>query len=643
MKNMPAAINFIGHQTLERFSSASVVHAVNTSPGVRMEERSPGSYRFNIRGSSLRSPFGVRNVKVYLNSVPITDPGGQTYFNSLGYYNFNSIEIIKGPGSSLYGAGTGGVLLVESADANEKANISTELTYGSYGLRNLYAAIMVGDSNAKNKIGFQRQQSEGYRYHSALERNILSWNGHYQTAGHSLLKTTFLYSDLFYETPGALTKAEYESNPRLARPAGGGFPGAEQAKAAIYQKTFLAGVSYMHEFSPLFANQITAYGMYTQLKNPAIRNFGKNEEPHVGGRTIFSFKKELRDGRLYVVTGAELQQGFASVFVYKNKDGQPDTLQSLDEIKTKQALAFLQASFEKRGWELTAGGSINFLNTDFKRTSPFPLAQQERNFNNEFAPRVSLSKKWKKLTVYTSVAKGFSPPTTAELLPSGSAINLSLNAERGINYDLGLRGNVSDFTFDINAFLFLLENTIVQRRDAGGGDYFTNAGKTNQRGIETAMSYPFLKTFAFVRQSRLWLSHTYHHFRYKEFKQLVTDFSGNALPGTAPHTVSTGFEMLLRNGVAVNLNYNYSDPVPLNDANSEYAAAYHLLNARLGFEKFVARKWIIKLSLGAENLLNQTYSLGNDINAFGRRYYNAAPGRSYYVSMAVQLFTGKGN
>ena len=77
MKNMPAAINFIGHQTLERFSSASVVHAVNTSPGVRMEERSPGSYRFNIRGSSLRSPFGVRNVKVYLNSVPITDPGGQ--------------------------------------------------------------------------------------------------------------------------------------------------------------------------------------------------------------------------------------------------------------------------------------------------------------------------------------------------------------------------------------------------------------------------------------------------------------------------------------------------------------------------------------------------------------------------------------
>ena len=86
---------------LERFSPTSLVSAVNTTPGVRMEERSPGSYRFNIRGSSLRSPFGVRNVKVYFNDIPITDPGGHTYLNQLGYYNFNSIEIIKGPGNHL--------------------------------------------------------------------------------------------------------------------------------------------------------------------------------------------------------------------------------------------------------------------------------------------------------------------------------------------------------------------------------------------------------------------------------------------------------------------------------------------------------------------------------------------------------------
>ncbi|MFL5810884.1 MAG: TonB-dependent receptor plug domain-containing protein, partial [Flavisolibacter sp.] len=91
LKDVPAAVNYIPSATLQRFGVASVVSAVNTTPGVRMEERSPGSYRLNIRGSSLRSPFGVRNVKVYYNDLPYTDPFGTTYLNQLGYYNFNSI------------------------------------------------------------------------------------------------------------------------------------------------------------------------------------------------------------------------------------------------------------------------------------------------------------------------------------------------------------------------------------------------------------------------------------------------------------------------------------------------------------------------------------------------------------------------
>ncbi|MDB5206202.1 MAG: TonB-dependent receptor [Flavisolibacter sp.] len=640
LKDVPAAVNFINKQTLERFSPTSIVQAINTTPGVRMEERSPGSYRFNIRGSSLRSPFGVRNVKVYYNDIPFTDPGGTTYLNGLGYYNFNSVEIIKGPGSSFYGSGNGGVLLIESMDPNAQGNIFTEYTTGSNGLKNEYASITTGDSNAHNQFGFQHQQSEGYRNHSGLERNIFSWSGRFSTAEKNYLKTTFLYSDLFYETPGALTKAEYELNPRLSRPGGGGFPGAEQSKAAIKQKTFLAGLSYHQQFSEAIANTSTAYGMFTELRNPAIRNYGKNVEPHAGGRTVFSYKKLLSNGSLNLTAGGEMQQSFSTVSVYKNKDGNPDTLQTQDDIPTRQALAFFGASLEKKGWEFTVGGSLNFLNIEFKRSTPTPLPLQNRSFTNEFAPRVSVSKKWRAITVYSSVAKGFSPPTSAELSPSGSAINLGLNAEEGTSYDLGFRGTVlNDLNFDVNAFSFSLTNAIVQRRDAGGGELFINAGKTLQRGIETSINYPFVKRGAFAKQGLFWFSHTYHHFNYKEFKQLTSDFSGKSLPGIAPHTISTGVDFVATNGLLANLNYYYSDKLPLSDANNEYAAAYHLLNAQLGFEKWLKSKWRLKLVAGAENLLDETYSLGPDINAFGGRYYNAAPGRSYYVSLAVQLFT----
>ena len=61
---VPAAVAVFGKEDFSRFSNTSLVPLLNNQPGIRMEERSPGSYRLSIRGSSLRSPFGVRNVKI---------------------------------------------------------------------------------------------------------------------------------------------------------------------------------------------------------------------------------------------------------------------------------------------------------------------------------------------------------------------------------------------------------------------------------------------------------------------------------------------------------------------------------------------------------------------------------------------------
>src|SRR6187402_2991862 len=140
--NIPAPVSFVGKSQLERYNNTSILPALNTIPGVRMEERSPGSYRLNIRGSSLRSPFGVRNVKVYWNEIPFTDPSGNSYFNQFSFYNFSSLEILKGPGSSLYGAGSGGVILAEGFDGNKSNEAKVEYTRGSFNSNNLYAGVV---------------------------------------------------------------------------------------------------------------------------------------------------------------------------------------------------------------------------------------------------------------------------------------------------------------------------------------------------------------------------------------------------------------------------------------------------------------------------------------------------------------------
>jgi len=94
VNEVPAPVVFINSKNLERFNNTSILPAVNMIPGVRMEERSPGSYRFSIRGSLLRSPFGVRNIKMYWNGLPLSDGGGNTYINLLDLNAISNLEII---------------------------------------------------------------------------------------------------------------------------------------------------------------------------------------------------------------------------------------------------------------------------------------------------------------------------------------------------------------------------------------------------------------------------------------------------------------------------------------------------------------------------------------------------------------------
>ncbi|MDZ7606637.1 MAG: TonB-dependent receptor plug domain-containing protein [Cyclobacteriaceae bacterium] len=120
LNEIAAAYAIAPAATFRRFGDDSMVRPMNTLPGIRFEERSPISYRVSIRGSLLRAPFGVRNVKVYWNGIPFTDPNGNSPLNAIDMNNIGSVEVIKGPAGSVFGAGMGGVLNIkgESVVAN---------------------------------------------------------------------------------------------------------------------------------------------------------------------------------------------------------------------------------------------------------------------------------------------------------------------------------------------------------------------------------------------------------------------------------------------------------------------------------------------------------------------------------------------
>lgn len=635
--DVPASINVVRRTDLERGINLSIVQALNTFPGVRMEERSPGSYRLNLRGSSLRSPFGVRNVKVYYNDIPYTDAGGNTYLNVLGFYNVESIEVLKGPGGSLYGAGTGGVLLVRNDVKASDPSAEVSFTTGSFGMKSYAVSTRFGDTSFMQRVSYQQQKADGYREHTALNRKVFTWDTKAKLGNGSMLQSHLLYGDLYYQTPGGLNASEYAKDPRQARPAGA-FPSPQQAKAAIYTKLFLAGISYSQYISDAWKFSGSMYGAFSELKNPTIRNYERKTEPNVGGRLMITGSWKTNAGQVNWNTGVEAQQGFGTVRVSVNRNGEPDSIQTDDELRNRQFFVFSQVDITlKKGWYIAAGASVNSSKLEFSRT---PGISSSRTFGTELAPRIAISKKLTEdLSLYATVAKGFSPPSNAELLPSTGILSTDLNAESGYNYEAGIKGSLfrNRLYFDINSFYFLSNNTIVVRRDAAGSDYFVNAGSTKQFGVESFFQYRLLDSRSgFIRSMLLYGSYTSSNFSYGDYRKDTVSFEGNKLPSVSPNVVSSGIDLQTKLHVYARLTWYYNDPIPLNDANTAYGSSFNLIGARFGYQKTFART-SLELFAAADNLFDVKYSLGNDINAAGGRYFNAAPGRNFAGGIVVRL------
>lgn len=621
-------------------NQSSLVTAVNNVPGAVMEERSPGSYRVNIRGSSLRSPFGVRNVKIYWNDIPITDPGGNTYFNQFAANNFSYIELFKGPASSMYGAGTGGLLLMQTSISTNPV-ASVEYNRGGYGLRQIFAEGATSDGDKASRLSYNHSKSEGYRQQTQMRKDNASWVNQFRFNKHQVLETSVLFTNLYYQTPGALTLKEFEANPAAARPASGAFLSASDAQAAIFQKTFLAGITHRYRFNTHINQATTVYGAFAQVKNSAIRNFERRNEPHFGGRTLFSVDRNLgNQGALQWSTGAEMQQGYYNIQVANNKKGKPDSLQTNDDVSIFVFSLFTQAIFSVRQkWFYTAGLSFTKSRLVFSRLSQYPVQEQVFSYKNELAPRFSVMKKFEKgLSVLATVSKGFSPPTVAELLPSTGVINNGLQAEQGWNYELTGRQDLVQGKVQIEAtgYLFQLNDALAQRRDAAGADYFENSGRLKQKGLEIAATYSYLPNGAkWLNSMILQSGYALSHYRYQDFKKGDADYSGKVVPGVPAGSFSFVADLRLAKGFYIKMNYNSVSKIFLNDANTAVAQPYHLLGSLFGW-KTCLLGWNLSFYIGGNNLLNEVYSLGNDINAAVGRYYNAAPPSNYYIGIRLQ-------
>lgn len=630
------SVSVVSENLLSQNPPDRLLESVNQIAGARMEERSPGSYRIAVRGSSLRSPFGVRNVKVYLDDFILSDASGNTYFNQISPDLIHKIEIYKGPESGDFGAVTGGTLLLQTQNSDD---LSLNLSSGSYGTFN----ESINFSKQLGKHFFQVYQNyyrtDSYREQSAVERKQVFIKDNFKYSDEGELKAMLLFSDLDYETPGGLNLAQMEANRKQARPATATLPGAKEQNAGIRNKMILAGLSNQYQLTNGLSHFVLIQGSYVDFENPFITNFENRFESNYALRTHFNYEQN------WDKVSAEWRLGYEGatnpIFIknFDNNRGTEGNPQNFDKLRNNSGFYFLsqKLNFNEK---LFTDISISLNSNAYKWEKIFPTSETGNvKFKDQWLPNFGMTYVLDKgFSVRGKIGKGNSAPTNEEIRSSNQQFNFNLVPEYGWNKEIGVRKQFGNTIFvELNYFDFRMKDAIVRRQNDAGQEYFVNQGNTVQKGWEFLLeSKRFDLENNVLSHFKFRFSGSIYDFKFKNYVQGSSDFSGNALTGVPKTTINNLLNFTFFKKLAVDYSQFLTSKIPLTDANSVWSEPSLVSNIQFRYPiKFEKAK--LDLFFQIQNLYNEEYVLGFDINAFGNRFYNPSAKRNFVVGATIQL------
>lgn len=116
-----SSVKVVGKEKIKERRMFNLQEALNGVPGLFIQSRNQGyNTRLIIRGSGLQAPFGVRQIMIMLNGVPITDPDSLTRLDFVDTQLIKSIEVNKGPNPPWGVNAAGGVINVQTISPFEK-------------------------------------------------------------------------------------------------------------------------------------------------------------------------------------------------------------------------------------------------------------------------------------------------------------------------------------------------------------------------------------------------------------------------------------------------------------------------------------------------------------------------------------------
>ncbi len=644
LRSIPAAVNVISQGDLNRIDPSNFAQAFNNVPGVYVNQGALNTTKLTIRGIGARAQFSTNRIQAYFNGIPLTTAEGELTLDDFDPESLSRVEIIKGPSSSIYGAGLGGVINLYAAEARAgETQASVKTMFGSYNmLRNIVTASH-GTENTSLFVNYNDMQTNGYRENGEYRRNSLLTNASLTTSAGNTLSFLANFTRLKAFIPSSINEEDFRNNPQVAD--------ANWARSRGFESydRGLLGVSYNHRFSENFTNLTSIYLNFRDAYEPRPFDILKEERISAGARTRFNWDTSLFDFNSQFSFGAEYYREWYETGTFQNLFRQFEERGSVlgerlsnNEQDRNYTNLFGQVALDLTD-KLRVETGINLNVTRYGLTDLVVQDEVDQSGDYQFksivSPRLGIAYEVTRgKNLYGSISHGFSTPTVAETLTPEGQINTELLPETGINYEAGFKGNWLNNTLytEIAFYSIQIDDLLVAQRVAEDRFVGINAGKTSHNGIEFLLNYSF-NLFSEV-QLRPYLNGSLNFFEFTEFTNRDRDFSGNKLPGVPKSTYNLGLDANFRN-LALYSNLLAVGEIPLNDENSGFAEEYQVLNLRATYELEIIPRLSILFSAGVNNVFDERYAASILTNAVG---FGGAPPRHYYPGNPRNYYAGAG-
>lgn len=626
-------------------------------PGVLVADRYNFSLdqRLSIRGFGSRAAFAVRGVKILVDGIPQTLPDGQGQLTNLELGDVDRIEVERGSASALFGNAAGGVISIwtdatASAPLTEDARIVAGRS-GAFPDRSWTKWL----SSTRARIGAgslmltaARLSYQGERDHSAADLRDLNSRLALPLGDRWSLSAIGAYGDdPRADNPGALTLAELTANRdsapavNLQRNAG---KDVTQGQGGVIVRRTLEGGGEAG---------LAVYGFTRDLENPQTFAFIRLKRFDFGARLTVARPFALGPFSQELTAGIDLQRQRDDRvnFNYVGATSQADTSRALDQLEhVTEVGPFLQSAVRLTPrLTVTAGARYDWVS--FKvadrlvdsikaLTNPIYLDDSGRRLmralSGSFGAALAASPG---LTLYASAGSSFETPTTTELANRPDTLggfNPSLQPQRAWTYDAGARGGDGRLRWSAALFQADVHGELVPFQEPASPQrvFYRNAGSARHRGIELGADA------APVEGVRLSASYTYSHFRYVSYQFTSSGtthvLDGRPLPGIPEHWLRLLLALrpaALRGGW-LEVETAHASSQLVNDTLSIRASAWWRTDVRAGWSGAIGG---IRLDpfVAVDNAFHRLYEGSVTINAAAGRYYEPAPGRSFYLGLSV--------